>query len=442
MTAALVALAASQALARSEAKPSAGVQKTVLPNGLTVLVKPSEANEIVSVQLVLGMGSKFESDSEAGISRLVQQSLLKGTGTRTAEQIAEEVESVGGRINSGSTKEVGLVSFTCTKEALPKVQEVFFDVILNPAFPEEEVEKERSLILQNIKQRKDQLLGSTLDLAQEVFYGKHPFHKPAEGYEETVSGFAGDEVRRAYEKFYVPRNMVLCAVGNLDTKKFVKDVVERFKDFRAGAAKPEPAPGLEAFSLPESRQELKQKKSASAWIVIAFPAPGMLQEDYFPARVLDSILGGSMHSRLFSELRDKQGLGYQVGTLYAGYSRDAFMGTFIGTRPDQYEAARDGILAEVEKVRAEEVTDEELRDTKTYLRGSYIIGLESNESQSYNFAYYECLGLGYDFADRFLEGIQAVEKVDMLRVAKEGFGVYGLASTLPEAAAEESEATE
>ncbi len=436
LIAVLICCMSDPALAASQVKPSTGVQKMVLDNGLTILVKPSEANDIVSVQLILGMGPKFESDSEAGISRLLQQSLIKGTGTRTAEQIANEVESVGGRIDSGSTKEVGFVSFTCTKEAMPKVQEVFFDVVVDPSFPDEEVEKEKSIILQNIKQRRDQLLGSTIDLAQEVFYGQHPFHKPAEGYQETVSGFTRTQVREAYERFYKPGNMVLCAVGNLDAKKFAKDVEKTFKALGGDGTKP--AAQLPPFSLPESRQQLRHKKSASAWLVIAFPAPGVSQNDYFPARVLDSILGGSMHSRLFTELRDKQGLGYQVGSFFAGYSRDAFMGTFIGTRPDQYETARDGILAEVEKVRNQEVTDEELNDTKTFLRGSFIISLESNESQSYNFAYYECLGVGYDFTDRFLEGIQAVEKADMLRLAKERFGTYGLASTLPEVATEES----
>jgi predicted Zn-dependent peptidase len=233
--------------------------------------------------------------------------------------------------------------------------------------------------------------------------------------------------------------MVLCAVGNLNAKKFVKDVEARFGGLKGDGAKLDAR--LPVFSLAESRQQLKHKKSASAWLVIAFPAPGMAQDDYFPARVLDSILGGSMHSRLFTELRDKQGLGYQVGSFFAGYSRDAFVGTYIGTRPDQYDTARDGILAEIEKVRSLEVSDEELNDTKTYLRGSYIIGLESNESQSYNFAYYECLGVGYDFTDRFLDGIQAVQKADLLRVAKERFGTYGLASTLPEAAEKDSEVT-
>ncbi len=426
----LFALLAVSAASASGVKPAAGVEKTVLKNGLTVLVKESGANDIVSIQMLAGMGPKFENDSEAGISRLLQNSLIKGTGSRTAEQIANEIESVGGRINSGSTKEVGFVSVTCTKEGLEAALDVFFDVILNPIFPEGEVEKEKELILQSIKQRKDQLLGSTIDLAQEVLYAEHPFHKPSEGYEETVGSFGREKVLDAYGRFYVPGNMVICAVGNLDGQKFAKEVERRLSKFEQKGKRLEAS--TTSISLPESREKLRYKKSSSAWLVIAFPAPGISQPDYLAARVLDSILGGSMHSRLFTELRDKQGLGYQVGSFLASFSREAFVGAYIGTRPDQFEIARDGILGEIEKVRTAEVTDEELADTKKYLRGSFIIGLESNDAQAYNFAYYECLGLGYDFVDRYLDGIQTVEKADLLRLAQNYFGAFALASTLPE----------
>jgi zinc protease len=425
-------LTPGHAAAASGLSPASGVKKTVLDNGLTVLVKESTANDIVSVELLVGAGPKLESDSEAGISRLLQNSLLKGTSTRSAEQIVTEIESVGGRLSSGSTKEIGYVSLTCTREGLAAALDVFFDVVLNPSFPEAEVEKERGLILQGIRQRKDQLLGSTIDLAQEVLYADHPFHKPNEGYEETVSTFGRERVVDAYGRFYAPGNVVICAVGNLDGKRFVDEVSKRFKTSKGGRDRLRPS--FEPLSLTESREKLTYKKSSSAWLVIAFPAPGISENDYLPARVLDSILGGSMHSRLFTELRDKQGLGYQVGSFFANFSRDAFVGTYIGTRPDQFEIARDGILAEIEKVRTQEVTDEELEDTKKYLRGSFIIGLESNESQAYDFAYYECLGLGYEFVDRYLEAIQTVTKADVLRVAKTYFGTHALASTLPEKA--------
>jgi zinc protease len=421
-------------------KLTAGVTKTVLANGLTILVKESKANDVVAVQLGLGMGAKFESDKEAGISRLLQQSLLKGTKTRTAEQIVNEIESVGGRISAGNTKEVGYIQLTCTTEGLEKILNVFFDVILNPTFPGEEVNKEKDLQIRRIRERKDQLLASTVDLAQEVLYGPHPFHKPGEGYEETVETLGREQVLEAYERFYRPENMVIAAVGNLDSKRFVKEVGKRLKTLKASGKRL--TVELPAVTLAESRTKLMHKESSSAWIVIAYPAPGPSQGDYLATQVLDSVLGGSMHSRLFTELRDKKGLGYQVGSFYAGYSRDAFVGAYIGTKPDKFEVARDGVLEEVGKVRADGITDDELVSTKKYLRGIYIIDMESNASQAGNFATNECFGVGYDFADRYLDGIGKVTKDGVLKAAKRNFGSYALGSILPEAGAAESGAAE
>ena len=421
-------------------KLTTGLTKTLLGNGLTVLVKESKANDVVAVQLSLGMGAKFESDKEAGISRLLQQSLIKGTKTRSAEQIANEIESAGGRINVGSTKEVGFIQVTCTAEGLPKVLDVFFDVILNPTFPAEEVSKEKALQIRRIKERKDQLLASTVDLAQEVLYGTHPFHKPGEGYEETVETLGREQVLEAYGRFYRPENMVMAAVGNLDSGKFVKEIEKRFKALKASGTKC--TTELPAITLSEPRTKLVHKESSSAWIVVAYPVPGPSENHYLPTQVLDCVLGGSMSSRLFTELRDKQGLGYQVGSFYAGYSRDAFVGAYIGTRPDKFEVARDGILGEVEKICSAGITDEELINTKKYLRGLYIIDMESNASQANSFATNECFGVGYDFADRYLDGIVKVTKDDVLKVANTYFTSYALGSILPEAAPEEGEKTQ
>lgn len=417
------------------AKLTAGLTKTVLGNGLTVIVKESRANDVVAIQLSAGMGAEYESDKESGISRLLQQSLLKGTKTRTAEQIANEIESAGGRINAGSTKEVGYFQLNCTSEGLEKVLDVFFDVVLNPTFPAEEVNKEKTLQIRRIRERKDQLLASTVDLTQEVLYQNHPFHKPGEGYEETVASLGRDQVLAAYKRFYRPENMVIAAVGNFDSKRFVKEVAERFGGMKGGRKKL--SVELPPISLAESRTKLEHKESASAWIVVAYPAPGSTQSNYLPAQVIDCVLGGSMNSRLFTESRDKKGLGYQVGSFYAGYSRDAFVGAYIGAKPDKFEVAREGIIDQVEAIHTAGITDDELSSARTFLRGTYIIDMESNGSQANGFANNECVGVGYDFADRYLDGIGKVTKEEALKVAKEYFGTYALGSILPEPPAQE-----
>jgi len=426
----VIVLVAPELATAAGVSPASGVVKRVLENGLTILVKESNANEIVSVQLFMSMGSKYETDQEAGVSRLLQQSVVKGTKNRTAEDIANEIESVGGRLESGTTKETGFIQLTCTTEGFSKAQEVFFDVILNPVFPPEEVEKEKELIVKKIRERKDHLLLSALDLVQEELYGEHPLHKPGEGYEETVVSFGREEVVEVYNRFYVPQNMVIAAVGNLDGERFIEDVERNLKVMDSSPERP--TVRLPEVCLSESREKLKYRESSSVWLVIAYSAPGVLEDDYLPTHVLNSILGGSMNSRLFTELRDKRGLGYSVRSLYAGYSRDAFVGAYIGTKPGQFEIARDGILEEVAKLRDEEVTDEELESAKKYLRGTYMIRLESNANQAYDFAYYECVGAGYDYPDRYLEGLLGVRKDDVMKAAKTYFNTYALASVLPE----------
>jgi len=434
------AVPATPARAAGETKLTAGVTKKVLGSGVTVLLRESKANEIVAVQLALGMGAKFESDDEAGISRLLQQSMLKGTKTRSAEEIANEIESAGGRINVACTKETGIIQLTCTADGLAKALPVFFDVIINPTFPDEEVNKERDLQIQRIKERKDQLLASTVDLAQEVLYEKHPFHKPNEGYENTVETLGRQQVLEAYKRFYVPENMVIAAVGDFDSGKLGPEIEKMLGALKAAGKKPSVI--LPAVSLPDSRSRLQYKESSSAWIVMAYPVPGPSQNGYLPTQVLNSVLGGSMNSRLFTELRDKKGLGYQVGSLYAGFSRDAFVGAFIGTKPDKFEVARTGIADEVGKIRSDGITDDELASTKKYLRGTYIIELESNGSQASNLANNECTGIGYDFADRYLGGIEKVTKDEVLKSADEYFGFYALASILPQTTPIESGKTQ
>jgi zinc protease len=422
-------------------KPASGVVKNVLENGLTILVKESKANEVISVQLFTRMGARHEKDEEAGVSELLQQSVLKGTESRTAEDIANEIESVGGRIESGTTKETGFIRLICTTEGFSDAQAIFFDVVTNPVFPPEEVEKEKELIIKRIRERRDQLLLTAVDLVQEELYGEHPFHKPGEGYEETVMSLGREHVVGAYKRFYVPDNMVIAAVGNLDGERFIEDVKAHFEAMKASPVKL--ADELPEISLDESREKLDYRESSSVWLVIAYPTPGILDDGYLATAVLNCVLGGSMNSRLFTELRDKRGLGYVVHSFYAGFSTDAFVGAYIGTKPGQFETARDGILAEVAKLREEQVTDEEFESAKKYLRGTYMIRLESNANQAYDFGYYECVGAGYDYPDRYLEGLASVTKADVMNAANSYFDAYALASVLPEESpADESGAEE
>lgn len=406
------------------------VKKHVLANGLTILSKESRTNDIVAVQIYLRMGTRYETDEQAGLSTLLQSLLLKGTTTRTAAQIATEIESVGGRISTSAGRDYASVSLLIIREGLDVGLDILFDILQNATFPEDEVEQEKELLLRQIKARRDQLLASTFDLFQETYYQSHPYHKPRLGYPETVKQFNRKSVLDFYKTYYVPNNLLFSLVGNFDSP----EVIERIKRQFGRLPRRDLPSHSETILSPASqpKEDSLERESQTAWIVLGFSAPSITHPDFAAMQVLNAITSGSMDSRLFVELRDKRGLAYQIGSLYVPRSGPSFYATYIGTKPDQFELARQGILTEIERIKTELVESEELKRTKTYLRGTFIMSQESNAGQASLMGQYELLGLGYQFVNEYPKLITLVAEEDILRVAQRYLGHYTLGAILPE----------
>ena len=406
------------------------MKKTVLDNGLTILTKTSAANDIVAVEVLLGMGVRYEIEEQAGLSDLVQHLLLKGTSTRTAEQLATEVEAIGARLGASGGRDYGTVSLLCTRDTLHRGLELLFDVLQNATFPEEEIVREKDLALRRIKAREDQHLSHTLDLLVETYYGVHPYHKPVLGYPHTVEQFDQPLIRTFRDRYFVPNNMIFSVVGHFETEVLIEQIVDRF-----GSIPARPLPPLKEEGLPdreEPEERFKERDIQGAWIGIGYGAPAITEADYPAMEVLESVTGGSMNSRLFIELREKQSLAYQVGSIYSVRPGPSLYAAYIGTRSDQFERARDGMLTEMEKLRTAPVTEEELHLAKTYLKGTFIMGQERNASQAGLLARYERMGLGYNFVDRYPALIDQVTEEDVLQVAQKHLrGPYVLSAVLP-----------
>lgn len=413
-------------------QPSPTVEKRVLDNGLTLLTKPSQANDIAAVTVMLGIGSIRETDAQAGLSNLTQALLLKGTASRTAEQIAVEMESTGARVSAYASRDYGAASLIATSDGLAEILPIFFDVLLNPSFPPDEVAHEIAQTLQKIRAKEDQFIQKAMELLAEAYYGAHPYHKPLLGYPETVSAFSRETVGDFFRAHYRPNNAILSAVGHFDRAWLVGQV-----EAHLGAADPGPLPeadGASVTPLSEPRQRIESRESRAAWLAVGYGAPSITDADYPAMEVLDAVLGGSMSCRLFTELRDRRGLAYQVGSTYAARPGPSAFVAYIGTGPDQFEVAREGILEELRKVCSERVTEEELRISKTYLKGTFIMGQERNSSQAAILARYESVGLGHDYVHRHPDLIDRVTAEDVLRVARTYLsGAYALGAVAPKA---------
>ena len=406
------------------------VEKRVLSNGLTLLTKPSQANDIVAITVLLGIGSIREADAQAGLSNLAQALLLKGTPSRTAEQIAEEIESTGARVSAYAARDYGAVSLVTTSDGLAEGLPILFDVLQNASFPPEEVAHEIDQTLQKIRAKEDQFIQKAMELLVETYYGAHPYHKPLLGYPETVPAFTRETVVDFFRTYYRPNNTILAAVGHFDRAWFIDQV-----ESHLGPAVPGPLPQADVTSvapLSEPRQRIEFRESRGVWLALGYGAPSITDADFPAMEVLEAILGGSMSCRLFTELRDKRGLAYQVGSTYVARPGPSAFVAYIGTGPDQFDVARDGILDELRKVCSERVTDEELRISKIYIKGTFIMGQEGNSSQAALLARYESMGLGHDYVQRYPALIDRVTADDVLRVAQTYLsGAYALGAVVP-----------
>ncbi len=387
-----------------------------LPGGTVVLARPLTSNDIVAVRAFTPMGPLYEGDEEAGISNLLQSALVRGTTVRSAHELQEALAELGADLDSSCGRHLGSVSLQATAATLEQALELFLEVLTRPAFPGQEVTTEIELALGAIEAREDQLLARALDLFREQFYAGHPLHKPVLGYRDTLRALDRERVVEAARRFYRPVPPVLAAAGRFDPGRLLERLEEVFGD--APLQRPTRPPEQARPGGGDRRLEVDRE---AAYLVYGFPAPDALDPDYPAARTLDAILGGSMSSRLFIELREKRSLAYQVSSYYDDQRGGGHLAAYIVTDPGRVDEAAGGLEREFQRFVDEPVTADELETARRYLRGTYLISAETNMAQAGRLARYEVDGLGQDFGDRWLAALEEVTVDQILDVARRHF---------------------
>jgi predicted Zn-dependent peptidase len=443
----LVSAAAVIALGSTVLSEAQAVKRIRLENGLVILTKPIRTNSIVSVNVSLRMGSLYETDDKAGLFTLMQNTILKGTKTRTSEQIAEEMESMGTRISSSADREYGTVSIQSTSESLYASLAVLYDVLRNATFPQDAVDLQKRNLKRNILARRDQPLNRAMELMVEAEYGTHPFHKPTMGYPETVGALTREDLLKSYAAAYVPNNMVISVVGNFNERRLIGDIRRALGGIvgtptSAKHSLGTPPRGEALMRVPGDLpvhtapvEKVEQREAAASWFALGWLSPSLAAPDYYAMEVLDAITGGSMNSRLFVAIREKRGLAYQVSSFVNARMETGIYAAYIGTKPESYEEAKSLLLAEIFRMKKEEASAEEISLAKSYLRGMFIMGQESNAGQAGQYGQYEILGLGHEFGDKYVAGIQKVTARDIMRVGgKYLTGAYGFGAVVAKTA--------
>ncbi|HQT40424.1 MAG TPA: pitrilysin family protein, partial [Acidocella sp.] len=347
---------------------------TTLPSGLTILTERMERVETVSFGAYVGAGTRHETAAENGVAHFLEHMAFKGTASRSALEIAEAVENVGGHINAYTSREQTAYYVKMLKEDLALGVDIIGDILCHSSFEPEELERERGVILQEIGQANDTPDDIVFDHFQSAAYPSQPMGRPVLGTEAIIRGLKRDALPGFMRQHYTPENMVIAACGKLEHNQVVDLVAQHFADLPHAVAE---SPMPSDYTGGEYREE---RDLDQAHIVLGFSAPGYGEPDYYPSMLLSTLLGGGMSSRLFQEIREKRGLVYSIYSFTAPANDGGLFGIYAGTGESEAAELMPVTLEELAKVQLD-VTAAELNRARAQLKAGLLMSLESTGSR-------------------------------------------------------------
>jgi predicted Zn-dependent peptidase len=402
------------------------IRVTRLSNGLKVITETMPHVRSVSVGVWVGSGSRRETPEQNGVSHFIEHMLFKGTTSRTAEDIARSVDSIGGNLDAFTAKEMTCFNTKVLDEHLPIAMDVLSDLVLNPRFDQEDIDKEKGVVLEEIKMDADSPDYLVHEIFSSNFWKDHALGRPILGTRETVKALTRDVIHDYYRSVYTPENLLVTAAGNLNHDRLVALVGERFDKLKpAGRAPAEAAPATHARVALRSKKELEQ-----VHLCLGVPSYPIPHEDRFHCYVLNTLLGGGMSSRLFQNIRERQGLAYSVYSDINPYTDTGCLMVCAGTSIESVRKLVDSVLKEFTQLKQAAIPAEELRRAKDHLKGSLMLSLESTSSRMSNLARQEMHFRRFFSLDELVESIEKVTAADVQRVAQIFFEQKQIALTI------------
>lgn len=402
------------------------LRRTVLPNGLIVLTERMEHLRSVAMGVWIKSGSRCEPAETNGISHFVEHMLFKGTRSRSAQHIAREMDSIGGNLDAFTGKETICFTVKSLSEHVPIALDVLADLVLNPVFAASDIERERDVILEEIKIDEDNPDVLVHELFTQNFWKDHPLGKPILGTTSTVGRLSQPQLFDYHGGRFNGGNMVFSAAGLLDHDQFVNEVASKFAPLIAGLPiADEQAPPTSARIILRNKKALEQVQ-----ICLGVPAPSVTDTNRYVTLILNTILGGGMSSRLFQTIREERGLAYSVYSDLSPYRDTGTLCIYAGTSAGKALGTIDLILAEFAKIKSELLSDEELTRAKDQLKGNILMGLESSNSRMANLARQEIYFHQFFTVDEIIARVEAVTADQVQQMAQRLFDPERIAVTL------------
>jgi len=402
------------------------IRREVLPNGLSVITEEMQHIRSVSIGIWVKTGSRDEDKETNGISHFVEHMVFKGTQHRSAEEIARHVDSIGGNIDAFTAKECVSFSIKVLNEHLPIAMDVLSDLVLNPVFDDQDIARERGVILEEIKMDEDNPDYLVHEIFTQNFWKDHPLGRPILGTRDTVKRFERAPVFDFYTQRFSPANVIITAAGYLKHEQFVDLVKKYFAGMKPVSNGFHSAPPK---IIP--RIVLRNKKSLEqVQICVGVPSYPITHERRHSSYILNTLLGGGMSSRLFQNIRERQGLAYAIYSDLNPYRDTGCLSVYAGTSKASATKVVESIVSEFRKLKTEIVSPEELRRAKDQLKGSLMLSLESSTARMSNLARQEMYFDHFYGLDELIAKIEAVTAQELQELANTFFQTDSVAVTI------------
>lgn len=396
---------------------TANVTRHVLPNGVTVIVRESRAAHVVAASLQVDARANQAGPEAAGITNFLHRVMMRGTSRHSSTQLAEAAEDLGGTVDASGDADHGEIRGHALARRWDALLTLMAEVALDPSLPPAEVERERRLILSQIQNREDNPFPLALDTLLRELYGPHPYAHPGVGRRQSIERMARETLAGHYRDLYRPDRLVLAVSGDVD-----RDQVVRLAGRLLGRMprRPEPGGRLDVPPAPESSGDRRvvERPAQQAHVLVGYVIPGVKHQDYAAAKVLGAALGGGMSSRLFVELRERRGLAYSLGVLGPSRGGPPFLVGYLGTAVANVEAAEQSMLRELDRIRSDPPNADEVTRAKAYLLGNLTMDRRTNARQAWWLAFFELMGAGWEFADRYARALESVTPADVAAAAR------------------------
>jgi len=384
-------------------------QKHVLPNGVRILTEEIDYVRSVAIGIWVGAGSRNETEGYEGISHFIEHMFFKGTEKRTARQLAESLEAVGGQLNAFTTKEFTCYYAKVLDEDIALAIDALSDMFFNSRFDSKEIEKEKNVVIEEIKMYQDTPDELIHDLFSQYVWNEHPLGKPILGAEDTIKDLNRDKIQRYLQTKYTPDKVVIAVAGKIDQDEILKQL-SIFGDFqrkREDVAVGEPNGSVIRKAVGKDTEQMN--------LVIGVPGLGQDDEDMYVMHIINNILGGGLSSRLFQEIREQRGLAYSVYSYHSTFVDTGLFAIYAGTSPAKTQDVIQCILNEMNIIKAEGITEEELKRTKAQIKGNLYLGLESVSSRMSRIGKTE---LSFGKVKTAEEAVEKLEKVTLSDVKR------------------------